>query len=395
MRLHEERRRTERSGSAFSLLSLDTSDIVDLIVKRRELRTHQIKKVITEIIRENTRDIDIKSWQDDTTLMILMPETAISGAYVLAEKLQKKINEGFKTFFGLHNVFENKKNMTITSYPEIMKNLDEFSQPEPLVAEKVINISRPSWTKRNGYSPILKMEWTSPEQTILTWPLYSDLLEASTFVNIQKSIKRGIDVIGALFGILLLSPLMLIIAVLIKVTSPGPILYRQERMGFLGNKFTFLKFRSMYAGCDENRHKEYVTNFIKNNHDEGKCSSGDKSLYKMQDDPRITPLGRFLRKSTLDELPQFLNVLRGEMSLVGPRPAIPYECDSYDIWHKRRILEVKPGMTGLWQVKGRSSTTFDEMVRLDIQYIREWSLWLDVKILIRTPWVVFSAKGAY
>ncbi len=122
---------------------------------------------------------------------------------------------------------------------------------------------------------------------------------------------------------------------------------------------------------------------------------GPKVVYKITNDPRITPLGRFLRKTSLDELPQFINVLKGEMSLVGPRPPIPYELENYDAWHRHRLLGKKPGITGLWQVKGRSKTTFDSMVRLDLQYIREWSLWLDVKLLLQTPLAVLRGKGAY
>ncbi|MBE9573285.1 MAG: sugar transferase, partial [Proteobacteria bacterium] len=123
--------------------------------------------------------------------------------------------------------------------------------------------------------------------------------------------------------------------------------------------------------------------------------SRNGQLYKMQDDIRITPFGRFLRRSSLDELPQLLNVLKGDMSLVGPRPPIAYEVEKYESWHLRRAVEVKPGITGLWQVKGRSTTTFNEMVRLDIAYVNNWSLWLDFKIIVRTIWAVISAKGAY
>ena len=130
---------------------------------------------------------------------------------------------------------------------------------------------------------------------------------------------------------------------------------------------------------------------------QAKCkeSANPEGTYKITRDPRVTQVGRFIRKTSLDELPQFLNVLIGDMSLVGPRPPIPYECAEYDIWHRGRVLEMKPGITGFWQVKGRSTTTFDEMVRMDIKYVQEWSLWLDLKILLQTPWVVFTGKGAY
>jgi lipopolysaccharide/colanic/teichoic acid biosynthesis glycosyltransferase len=153
----------------------------------------------------------------------------------------------------------------------------------------------------------------------------------------------------------------------------------------------------MYVDCDESSHKEYVTRLI--TQENGKPSCADPAegqvIYKMTNDRRITALGNFLRKTSLDELPQFVNVLKGEMSLVGPRPPIPYECEIYDLWHRRRILEMKPGITGLWQVKGRSRRTFDEMVRLDLKYINEWSLWLDLKIILKTPWVMISGNGGY
>jgi lipopolysaccharide/colanic/teichoic acid biosynthesis glycosyltransferase len=150
----------------------------------------------------------------------------------------------------------------------------------------------------------------------------------------------------------------------------------------------------MSVNNDPGIHQEYIKNFIL---EKKSYASGPETalVYKIKDDPRVTPLGRFLRKTSLDELPQFLNVLKGDMSLVGPRPPIPYELENYDLWHRRRIMEIKPGITGLWQVEGRSSTTFDEMVRLDLKYAKEWSLWLDIKILLKTPWVVFSGKGAY
>jgi lipopolysaccharide/colanic/teichoic acid biosynthesis glycosyltransferase len=139
-------------------------------------------------------------------------------------------------------------------------------------------------------------------------------------------------------------------------------------------------------------HQEYVRKLITSQKEQSNNSEG---VYKITNDPRVTPIGRILRKTSLDELPQFLNVLRGEMSLVGPRPPIAYEFADYDIWHRRRVLEAKPGITGLWQVKGRSSTSFDEMVRLDLQYVREWNLWLDMMIMLQTPRAVFSGKGAY
>ena len=199
--------------------------------------------------------------------------------------------------------------------------------------------------------------------------------------------KRIIDIGGSLSAIILLSPVFLAISIAVKLSSAGPVIFRQKRLGFFGREFDFLKFRTMYADNDPSIHKEYVAKLIEG----GGQSSG---VYKIRKDPRVTPIGRFLRKSSLDELPQFINVLRGEMSLVGPRPPIRYEVEKYQSWHKRRVLEVKPGLTGLWQVKGRSRTTFDEMVRLDLRYIQHQSLWLDLKILARTPLAVISGQGA-
>jgi lipopolysaccharide/colanic/teichoic acid biosynthesis glycosyltransferase len=202
------------------------------------------------------------------------------------------------------------------------------------------------------------------------------------------AMKRAIDIAGSLTAIVMLSPVLLAIALAVKLSSPGPVLFRQKRLGLLGKEFEFLKFRSMHAGNDPEIHRKYVESLI-----QGKQKG--TGVFKIQNDPRVTRFGHFLRKSSLDELPQFLNVLKGEMSLVGPRPPIGYEMKKYSIWHKRRVLEVKPGITGLWQVMGRSRTTFDEMVRLDIRYINEQSPWLDTKIVLQTPRAVLSASGAY
>jgi len=221
--------------------------------------------------------------------------------------------------------------------------------------------------------------------------LYPDLIAEQSSKRISLTLKRMIDITVSLLGLIVLSPLFAAISLLIKLTSKGPVFYRQERVGQFGKRFVFLKFRSMFVDNDPSIHKEFVKNLI--------CletnDRNDDCVYKIQDDPRVTPVGRFIRKTSLDELPQFINVLQGGMSLVGPRPPIPYELEFYNIWHRRRILEMKPGITGLWQVKGRSSTTFDEMVRLDIRYHTQWSLLLDFMLLIQTPMAVLKGKGAY
>jgi exopolysaccharide biosynthesis polyprenyl glycosylphosphotransferase len=197
-----------------------------------------------------------------------------------------------------------------------------------------------------------------------------------------RLVKRGVDVIGALVGLTVGFPLLALIALAIRLNSPGPVIFTQTRVGAGGKLFKIYKFRSMVEGAETEQ--EYLR----------ELNEADGPLFKIQDDPRLTRVGRLLRRTSLDELPQLWNVLRGEMSLVGPRPPIPPEVERYEEWHKRR-LETRPGMTGLWQVSGRSLLSFDEMVLLDIYYIENWSLWLDFKILLRTIPRVLLGSGAF
>ena len=202
------------------------------------------------------------------------------------------------------------------------------------------------------------------------------------------------NIVGALVGIIIFSPIMLLISAAVKLTSKGSVLFQQERTGYQGKKFLFLKFRSMSTNNDESLHREYVEKLIQGNHDEINMGSENQPYYKIKNDPRVTPLGRILRKSSMDELPQFFNVLMGQMSLVGPRPPIPYELENYQSWHMKRVFNVKPGITGLWQVKGRGLSTFYEMIRLDLQYAKKWNLPFDIKILLSTIKAVFMGNGA-
>jgi len=208
----------------------------------------------------------------------------------------------------------------------------------------------------------------------------------------QRCLKRALDNFGSLMLLLILSPLLLLIAILVKLKSPGPVFFRQVRVGKRMKPFTMLKFRTMYTDADQAIHQAFVTQFIKSGHQSEPSRPG---VFKLTDDPRITPLGRVLRRTSLDELPQLWNVLRGDMSLVGPRPPLFYEVELYQPWHRRRVMALKPGITGLWQVEGRSLTTFDEMVRLDLRYAETWSLWTDLKILVATPAAVIAGKGAW
>lgn len=223
--------------------------------------------------------------------------------------------------------------------------------------------------------------------------------------ELHFALKRAMDVVLATLLLLLLSPVLIVIALLIKLDSPGTIIFTQERVGarrrfkdgqFVWERqnFRICKFRSMAHNADARLHQAYVQAFIKNDDGAMQQLQGQQTeVRKLVRDPRITRVGRFLRKSSLDELPQLWNVVKGEMSLVGPRPAIPYEVEVYESWHHHR-LNACPGMTGLWQVTARSSADFDQMVRLDIEYIETPSIWQDIKIILKTPAAVVSSKGA-
>ncbi|HEX5418328.1 MAG TPA: sugar transferase [Chloroflexota bacterium] len=206
--------------------------------------------------------------------------------------------------------------------------------------------------------------------------------------------KRVLDVVLSTVVLIVALPVLLIIAVLIKLDSPGPILFRQTRVGLGGQRFTFYKFRTMRPDADSEIHRRYVEALIRNQVSTTSSPLGAQTqVLKLTRDPRVTRLGRYLRRSSLDELPQLINVLRGDMSLVGPRPAIPYEVDAYQPWHVARLATL-PGITGWWQVLGRSRVTFDEMVRMDLSYIAKQSLWLDVRILVMTIPAVLLSRGA-
>lgn len=205
--------------------------------------------------------------------------------------------------------------------------------------------------------------------------------------------KRVFDITSSLVVIVLGFPFYLLVAALIKLTSEGSILFVQDRIGLDGRPFKFYKFRTMTVDNSDNAHRDFAEGFIK-----GRAMQGEEgpapTVFKMTTDPRVTSIGKILRRTSLDELPQFINVLRGEMSLVGPRPPLSYELAHYKEWHRGR-LAVKPGLTGLWQVSGRSTVPFDEMVMLDLYYIENWSPMLDTKIVLRTIPVMLFGFGGY
>ncbi|MGB6423562.1 MAG: sugar transferase [Anaerolineales bacterium] len=209
----------------------------------------------------------------------------------------------------------------------------------------------------------------------------------------QRVVKRVFDVLVVTFILILLSPIFLVISILIKLDSPGPVFYKDERIGENGQPFTMYKFRSMKVNSDASIHREHVTRLIGENISPEQLTDEPEGTLKMEKDPRITKVGHFIRKTSLDELPQLFNVLHGEMSLVGPRPSLPYEVEIFKEWHKRRF-ESPPGITGLWQVEARNQVSFDEMVRMDLEYIEKYSIWLDIRIVLQTPWELIKGKGA-
>ena len=232
-------------------------------------------------------------------------------------------------------------------------------------------------------------------------PLYASESVKGTFLEDTPAAypttsfsKRAIDIVFSLAVITFGLPFYLLIAVLIKLTSEGPVLFVQERVGQDRRPFLFYKFRTMTVDNSDSAHRDFAENFIKGSvMDEGHSGAG-QNVFKMEGDPRVTSIGKLLRKTSLDELPQFINVLRGEMTLVGPRPPLSYELAHYKEWHKGRLV-AKPGLTGLWQVSGRSTVPFDEMVMLDLYYIENWSLALDLKIILRTVPVMLFGYGGY
>ncbi len=353
--LRLERKRTERSGKPFLLMLLDVEGANG--ARDKEPFFFEAASSLFDAARE----VDIKGWYAHDRLMgIIFPEIQDVSEKVTS-KIFAKVYHALCRHLGVGTA--NKVKLSMHLFPETANGNGQ--------------------TNGGGFDP----------------NLYPDLSTKHLSRGFPFFFKRTLDVVSSLIAIAMLSPLLLVIAALVKFTSRGPVLFRQERVGLFGKQFTFLKFRSMYVDADQTRHMEYVTKFITESRGEEtnrrRSENGHNTVYKLTDDPRITSIGRFIRKTSLDELPQFFNVLMGDMSLVGPRPPIPYECDKYDLWHRSRILEVKPGITGLWQVKGRSSTTFDEMVRLDLNYVKNWSLLLDLKILAQTPLAVVKGKGAY
>jgi lipopolysaccharide/colanic/teichoic acid biosynthesis glycosyltransferase len=343
--LTHERRRAERSRKPFVLMLLEIHALHARFSER-----------VSSAIARATRETDLIGWYEEGRILAaIFAELNMEENVPVPELLRSKIETVLRDSVGT----EATARIVITThiFPE-------------------------SWNRNETERPAdLK--------------LYPDLSEKGSKKRGPIVVKRGIDVLGSALLLLILSPFLAAIALAIKLTSKGPVIFEQERLGQFGTKFKCLKFRTMLTDNDPKIHREYVQNFIAGGTKFAESNGNEPVVYKLTNDPRVTAVGRFLRKTSLDEFPQFWNVLRGEMSLVGPRPPVPYEFEMYDYWHRRRVLELKPGVTGLWQVNGRSRTSFDDMVRLDLRYSQTWSLWLDLKILLATPLAVVAGDGAH
>jgi len=345
-----ERKRTERSKAPFVLMLLETAN------HRNSEKDRSALDCVLSALLSSSRDTDVVGWyRDGMTVGAMFTGLVVTDCNSILNTILNRVSSTLRD------------ELTFDQFNQVSISLHFFPD---------------DWDHDDSGRP------SNPA-------LYPDLLGNSKNKRPLLIMKRATDIVGGALLTLLCAPLGLVIAIAIKMTSKGPVLFRQQRVGQFGKSFTFLKFRSMYVDNDHGVHKEYVTKLISSQQEAGRSAENGQRIYKLTNDKRVTRVGSFLRRTSLDELPQFLNVLLGDMSLVGPRPPIPYELAAYQTWHRRRLLEVKPGITGLWQVMGRSYVDFDEMVRLDLRYATSWSPWLDLKILVRTPLAVIRGSGAY
>lgn len=345
-----ERKRTERSKAPFLLMLLET----DLAEGSREGAA--TLESVTRVLLSTSRDTDLVGWYKEKVILgAIFTGLVVNDRGSILDAFLTKVNNSLR---------------------------DELTEAQFSQVRISLHIFPDDWDHETPGSPS-------------NAALYPDLHNKDKRRRTVLLVKRMVDIAGSAAMLILLAPVFLVIALAIKLSSKGPVFFCQQRVGRYGKTFIFLKFRSMYVNNDPTVHREFVTKLIADRTEPARKSDGHAGVYKIKDDKRITPIGRFLRRTSLDELPQFLNVLQGDMSLVGPRPPIPYELAAYQTWHRQRLLGVKPGITGLWQVLSRSSVGFDEMVRLDLRYASTWTPWLDLKILLRTPLAVIKGTGAY
>lgn len=349
--LYREKSRSNRTFRPFTCLTFKISTSIG-----DQPRYEKALVALASIAHENVRSYDVKGWhknQSDLGVGVILCDTLPDRSRRVIEIINQHFQQALKS----------KK---ISMNGEFRLTCDIWSYPNETAPHVE---TADSAHLQSGFTTVRCEDCSNPcSYTIPFW-------------------KRGFDIVGALVGLTVLSPLFLVVAALIKLVSPGPVFYKQVRIGYQGKRFDMLKFRTMHTNSDPSIHEQYVKQLIKESQAEEDHST--KPMKKIENDPRIIPFGNILRKSSIDELPQLFNVLKGEMSLVGPRPAIPYEFEEYKCWHKMRVDTI-PGMTGLWQVMGKNDISFKDMVRLDIKYARNISLWLDLKILLMTPVTIFS-----
>jgi lipopolysaccharide/colanic/teichoic acid biosynthesis glycosyltransferase len=337
--VHRETRRSERSGAPLS--------IVQYTIGEASIDEPAHFEQLLSILQTSKRETDMLGLIGVDTLAVLCPDTDEEGANGLARKIAPLIADV-------------PVDALTATYPDHL--FESMSRGASAGADEHSFIVPSTRSRKVGTYPV----------------------------------KGVLDVVLALAALCLLWPLMLTVAILVKLTSKGPVIFRQQRLGKGGVPFTFYKFRSMVVNTDDRIHREYTAQLIRadNPVNAESGSAGEPRSYKMKSDPRVTWFGKFIRTTSIDELPQLFNVLKGDMSMVGPRPCIPYEAANYEPWHLRRILAAKPGITGVWQVEGRSKVSFSEMVRMDLRYIRDCSLGLDLKIIAMTVVVVIRCDGA-
>jgi len=400
-----EQRRAERNGYEFTLIVFDLNNQEQVIqpVINSVLLT-EAENLIFSTCKSVLRETDVVAKYSRNRLVIILPDTNYKGTQLAVKRIRQMLNEVANS-----SICKIDHKIKIYSYPSqqdeinqiVNENFDD-KRTSNLTSKKTVRDTKSYYSSDSrpyvfkSLSDKLNYK-ISPKATLaFEHPYYmthNGTLEINP--NLQKAIKRCIDIILSLIAAVLFLPILLIVPILIKLTSSGPIFFKQERIGFMGKRFIIYKFRTMYDIKDEQIHKRYIKEFINNTNQDKLNLAFKQRTYKIKNDPRITPIGKFLRRTSIDEIGQLINVLKGEMSLVGPRPPIPYEVEMYDLWHRRRFLTAKPGITGLWQIYGRSATTFNEMVRLDLAYANNWSIALDLKILLKTIWAVLSMKGAY
>lgn len=319
--LKSERFRCDRINKEFSLIVFNIKENNKVLFKA---------KSFVDLVKSKTRDYDEMGWFDENHIALLLPETTIDIAKKVATKISLAMQPSDKI-----------PDFNIFTYPSL-----KIEYTRDLEKTNKIDINH---AIADGY----------------VMPLW----------------KRTLDIVVSFTALAVMSPVLLLTAAFIKIVSPGPVFFKQQRVGQSGKIFNLLKLRTMKVNNDDSVHREYLKKLIN-------CEgNSDMPMVKLKDDKRIIMFGKIIRKACIDELPQFINVFLGHMSIVGPRPCIPYEAEEFLHWHKRRF-DIVPGITGLWQVSGKNNTTFKEMIRLDIEYAVKRSLLLDLKIIFKTPGVI-------